>query len=104
MDIGDILNIVWPLLLLSSVLPALTKRTQEVRRRATMSVIESKRGTRFISLIHRQETMSLLGIPVRRHIDIEDSERILRAIRLTDEFVPIDMVLHTPGGLVLAAE
>ena len=104
MDIGDILSVVWILLLLSSVLPALTKRTQEVRRRAAMSAIESRRGTRLITLIHRQETMSLLGIPVRRYIDIEDSERVLRAIRLTDENVPIDMVLHTPGGLVLAAE
>ena len=104
MDIGDILNVVWILLLLSSILPALTKRAQEMRRRAAMSAIESKRGTRLITLIHRQETMSLLGIPVRRYIDIEDSERVLRAIRLTDENVPIDMVLHTPGGLVLAAE
>jgi len=104
MDIGDILNVGWILLLLSSVLPALTKRAQEVRRRAAMSTLESKRGTRLITLIHRQETMSFLGIPVRRYIDIEDSERVLRAIRLTDENVPIDMVLHTPGGLVLAAE
>jgi len=102
--VGDILNIVWILLLLSSLLPALSKRAREMRRRATMSAIESKRRTRLITLIHRQETMSFLGIPVRRYIDIEDSERVLRAIRLTDENVPIDVVLHTPGGLVLAAE
>jgi len=45
-----------------------------------------------------------LGIPLARYIDIEDSEAVLRAIKLTDPKVPIDLILHTPGGLVLAAE
>ena len=39
-----------------------------------------------------------------RFINIDDSEQVLRAIRLTDKNVPIDLILHTPGGLVLAAE
>jgi ClpP class serine protease len=39
-----------------------------------------------------------------RYISIEDSEAILRAIRLTPADQPIDLILHTPGGLVLAAE
>ena len=47
--------------------------------------------------------MSLLGFPVYRYIDVNDSEEVLRAIHLTDKRVPIDIVLHTPGGLVLAA-
>jgi ClpP class serine protease len=55
-------------------------------------------------MIHRQESLRLLGIPIARYIDIEDSEEVLRAIRLTPSDVPIDFVLHTPGGLVLAAE
>ncbi|HMN27588.1 MAG TPA: enoyl-CoA hydratase-related protein, partial [Caldilineaceae bacterium] len=41
---------------------------------------------------------------VSRYISIEDSEAVLRAIRLTKPDVPIDIILHTPGGLVLAAE
>ena len=57
-----------------------------------------------ITLIHRQESLSFLGIPLRRFIDVEDSEQVLRAIRLTPDTVPIDLVVHTPGGLVLAAE
>jgi len=65
--------------------------------------LESRRQSRVIGLIHRQETMSFLGFPVARYIDIEDSERVLRAIQLTDAAVPIDLILHTPGGLVLAA-
>src|SRR5207302_9202246 len=59
---------------------------------------------RVITLIHRQESVSLLGIPLRRFIDVEDSEQVLRAIRLTPDTVPIDLIAHTPGGLVLAAE
>jgi ClpP class serine protease len=38
-----------------------------------------------------------------RYINIEDSEQVLRAIKLTDRTVPIDLIVHTPGGLVLAA-
>src|SRR6185312_3887438 len=52
----------------------------------------------------RQESVSLLGIPLRRFIDVEDSEQVLRAIRFTPDTVPIDLVVHSPGGLVLAAE
>ena len=47
--------------------------------------------------------MRFLGFPLARYIDINDSENVLRAIQMTDDDVPLDMVLHTPGGLVLAA-
>jgi ClpP class serine protease len=57
-----------------------------------------------IALIHRQESRSILGVPVSSYINIEDSEAVLRAIRLTPDDQPIDLILHTPGGLVLAAE
>lgn len=39
-----------------------------------------------------------------RFIDIDDSEALLRAIRLTPDNLPINLMIHTPGGLVLAAE
>jgi ClpP class serine protease len=104
MGLSDILNVIWILFLISTIIPVISKRTRETRRRMVIDAIERRRGSRLITLIHRQETMSILGIPISRYIDIEDSERVLRAIRLTDESVPIDIVLHTPGGLVLAAE
>jgi len=104
MNLGEIFNVIWILFLLSTFLPMLARRATEARRRMFMDAIERRRGSRLITMIHRQETMSLLGIPISRYIDIEDSEQVLRAIRLTDEHVPIDIILHTPGGLVLAAE
>ncbi len=54
-------------------------------------------------MIHRQEAMGFLGIPIFRFINIEDSERVLRAIRMTPPDMPIDFIIHTPGGLALAA-
>ena len=69
-----------------------------------MRKMEKKHGSRVISLIHRQELFSFLGIPFSRYINIEDSEQILRFIRLTPDTKSIDIILHTPGGLVLAAE
>ncbi|MCB0162812.1 MAG: ATP-dependent Clp protease proteolytic subunit [Anaerolineae bacterium] len=86
------------------ILPALRIRGLAVARQGSIRALEQKRGSRVIVLIHRQETVGLLGYPIFRYIDIEDSEQILRAIKLTDAEVPIDLILHTPGGLVLAAE
>jgi ClpP class serine protease len=65
--------------------------------------IASKRDATVITLIHRQETISLLGIPLIRHIDIDDSQGVLQAIRSTPDDRAIEIILHTPGGLVLAA-
>ncbi|MDI3340975.1 MAG: hypothetical protein QJR03_10640 [Sphaerobacter sp.] len=101
---GSILDIVWILVLLQLFVPVLQRSLQTTRRRTMMRRIERARGSRLITIIHRQETMSLLGFPIARYIDIEDSEQVLRAIRLTPDDMPVDVVLHTPGGLVIAAE
>lgn len=100
----NILDLFWIFLIVSSLLPALQKRALEYARQRTIRSLEKKRNSRVITLIHRQEAISFLGLRFARYIDIEDSEEILRAIRLTAPDRPIDIVLHTPGGLVLAAE
>ncbi len=73
-------------------------------RARILDQFQSLRKSRAIAMIHREETYSLFGVPVSSSIDIEDSEAILRAIRLTPQDQPIDVILHTPGGLLLAAE
>lgn len=98
------INLFFVFLIISSLQPALQRRITESKRLNCIRALEQKRGTRVILLLHRQESISLLGIPISRFINIEDSEQILRAIRLTPPNVPIDLVLHTPGGLVLATE
>ncbi len=74
------------------------------QRDALLDRFQTERKSRVIAMIHRQESVSVLGVPVASSINIEDSEAILRAIRLTPDDQPIDLILHTPGGLVLAAE
>lgn len=74
------------------------------QRAAVLDRFQQQRKSRAIAMIHREETVSLFGVPVSRYIDIDDSEAVLRAIRLTPPDQPIDLILHTPGGLVLAAE
>jgi ClpP class serine protease len=100
----DLINLLWLFLIISSLVPLFRQKIIEADRLRLMRAIETKRGSRVIALIHRQESMSFLGFPVARYIDIQDSEQVLRAIKLTDPKVPIDIILHTPGGLVLAAE
>jgi ClpP class serine protease len=98
------ISIFFMFLIISSVQPALQRKVIESRRLSAIRALEQRRGSRVILLIHRQESISLLGIPISRFINIEDSEQILRAIRLTPSNIPIDLILHTPGGLVLATE
>ncbi len=89
--------------MLSALQPVFRQRWLEASRQRLIARIERRRNSRVILLVHRQETMSILGFPVFRYIDVNDSEEVLRAIHLTDPAVPLDIVLHTPGGLVLAA-
>jgi ClpP class serine protease len=76
----------------------------EKQRAAALGSFQAERKSRVIALIHRQESASMFGVPVPGSISIDDSEAVLRAIRLTPPDQPIDVILHTPGGLVLAAE
>jgi len=70
------------------------------QRREIISKLEAERGTKVITLIHRKEPWQ----EDEDSITIEDSEFVLMEIHKTPKEVPIDMIIHTPGGLVLAAE
>ncbi len=96
-------DIFWFFFMLMTLQPLLRQRMLEAARQRMITKLENKRGSRVILLVHRQETMSFFGFPLMRFIDINDSEQVIRAIHLTDKNVPIDLILHTPGGLVLAA-
>jgi ClpP class serine protease len=91
-------------LILSLLSPFLQRRSTSSRRLRAIRSVEEQRNSRVITLIHRQDSVLLLGMPISRFIDIDDSEALLRAVRLTPDDVPIDLIVHTPGGLVLAAD
>jgi len=96
-------DLIWLFFIFSAIQPMLQQKMLEAMRVRKISQLERERKSRVILLVHRQETMRFLGFPVARYIDINDSEEVLRAIHMTDADVPLDIVLHTPGGLLLAA-
>ena len=100
MDFGQVF---WIFIVVIALQPMVSRWIMEHQRTTKLADIEATRSSRVILLMHRQETMSLLGFPMLRFIDLDDSEKVLRAISMTDPQVPVDVVLHTPGGLVIAS-
>ena len=97
-------SFIWWIFIFYLVLgPQLQHRSLQIARQKLLKKLGEKRGSNVITIIHRQESIGLFGIPFYRFIDIDDSEQVLRAIRATPEDKPIDLIINTPGGLVLAA-
>jgi ClpP class serine protease len=102
--LDTLVNNIWIILfILLFFVPMAQKNILQMERKRLLARLGKKRGSQVITLIHRQETISFLGLPISRYIDIDDSEQVLRAIRTAPKEVPLDIILHTPGGLALAA-
>ena len=99
----SVTEVFWLFVMLSALQPVVRQRLLTASRLRLLRRLENRRGSLAIALIHRQETMSFLGFPVMRYIDVNDSEEVLRAIRLCSPDRPLDLIIHTPGGLALAA-
>jgi ClpP class serine protease len=99
----DFSTLIWIFIALMALQPLLMGRWFAFHRLKAIQSIEKTRGSRVITMIHRQEKRSLFGFNVARHIDLEDAQTIIAAIKETPAERPIDLILHTPGGLVLAA-
>lgn len=91
MSINDIF---WLFFMFTMLQPLLRQRMLEAMRTRKIAQIERDRNSRVILLVHRQETMRLLGFPLMRYIDVNDSEDVLRAIHMTDDDVPLDILAH----------
>ncbi len=97
-------SIIWWILLFYLIMaPQLQYRKLQMERAKVIDRLAKKNNSTVITMIHRQESIGFFNIPFYRFINIEDSEEILRAIRMTPKDSPIDLIIHTPGGLVLAA-
>lgn len=100
MALGDL---IWLFFIAMALQPMLRQRFLILMRARKIIQLQRQRGSQVITLVHRQETMRLLGFPLVRYIDIDDAEDVIRVIRDTDSETPIDIILHTPGGLAIAA-
>ncbi len=96
-------DLLWIFIIFLALQPLFRQKFLELARRRLIGRLEKQRSSRVIILVHRQETMAILGIPIYRFIDINDSEEVIRAIHLTGPDTPVDLIIHTPGGLVLAS-
>ena len=99
----DFSSLIWIFFLIMVLQPVLTGRWNAMRRAQAIRAIEKAHEARVITMIHRQERRSIFGFAVSRHIDLEGAQTIIAAIKETPDDMPVDLVIHTPGGLVLAA-
>jgi ClpP class serine protease len=99
-----VLDLFWLFVILSSLQPWIQQRLLAAQRARALRALEKREGSKVITLIHRREGLAILGFPFGGYLDIEDSEEVIRAIEMMGPHRPIGLVLHTPGGLVLAAE
>ncbi len=100
----DPISLIWWLFIFYLLMaPQMKYYSLNNARKSVLQLLGKKRKSNVITLIHREESIGLFGIPFYRYIDIDDSEKVLRAIRATPKDTPIDLIIHTPGGLALAA-
>lgn len=67
-------DLFWLFLIFSALQPFIRQKWLEASRLRLLKRSEQKRGSIAIALVHRQETISLLGIPLMRYIDVHDKE------------------------------
>lgn len=72
----------------------------QLERFDILDSLEKKRGSRVLTLVHRKEPW----LKEAGFIAIEDSELLVAQIRRTPPDKHIDLIIHTPGGVALAAE
>src|SRR5260370_7047359 len=99
----DFSSLFWIFIAIMVLQPLFMARWYAMRRAQAIRALEKLHASRVITMIHRQEKRSLFGFAVSRHIDLEDAQTIIAAIKETPDDVPIALVIHTPGGLVLPA-
>lgn len=73
-----------------------------MKREQILARMEKERGSRVVTLVHRKEPW--LRQEDYPGIEIEDSEKVLLEIKRAGKRQSIDLILHTPGGVALAAQ
>jgi len=96
-------NIFWVILIGSLIWSFAQNKIINQKRADLIHQIELKRHSKVITLIHRQETVGFFGVPIKQYIQMEDAEAVLRTIREIPDDQTIDIIVHTPGGMLLPA-
>ena len=99
----DFTSLLFLLLFLFAILyPQSQLKRIRMLRLARIKAMEKRHGSKVLTIIHRREAISFLGVPAYQFIDEEDAEQVLRWIRKYKDY-PLELILHTPGGQLLAS-
>src|SRR2546427_12416404 len=88
-------DLFWFFIIFPALQPILRQKMLQVQRLRILRRLERQRNSLAITLIHRQETMSFLGFPILRYIDINYAEHVLFSIRSCGHARPTDLTLQT---------
>ncbi len=75
------IDLFWIFFMLSALQPVLRQSMLQAMRTRKIAQLERKRDSRVILLVYRQDTMRLLGFPLMRYIDVQDSSLVGMPIR-----------------------
>jgi hypothetical protein len=96
-----ILDVLYVFLSFVVVTPAVELLTMQWRRRRLCRRLGQERGSAVVTLIHRLETATYLGLPVARWVAVPQTHEIVAALREVAPGVPVDLIVHVPSGVAL---
>jgi hypothetical protein len=96
-----ILDVLYVFLSFVVVTPAVELLTMQWRRRRLCRRLGQERGSAVVTLIHRLETATYLGLPVARWVAVPQTHEVVAALRQVAPGVPVDLIVHVPSGVAL---
>jgi len=68
-----------------------------------VSQYEKKYNAKIFYFIHRKKNLGIFGIPLYEYLEVYDAHRFLRDLRSVPQDKNLVIILHSPGGELLAA-
>ena len=87
------------MLLLFILLQFFGSRATESACNDRLKGLEQDRKSRVIALIHRQENVTVLGMPVSSYISIEDSEAVVSCLLVNDAVKVVMIKRFVPAAV-----
>jgi ClpP class serine protease len=84
--------------------PVVQLEQLDLRRYVARRRLGKRRRTYVVTLIHRMETLALVGVPVIRFMSLTRADEVARALAAAPPGTPIDLIVHVPDGVVVDGE
>jgi hypothetical protein len=83
--------------------PVVQIKRLDARRSLARRRLGKHRGTHVVTLIHRMETLAVVGVPLIRFMSLARADEVARALG-TQPGTPIDLIVHVPDGVIVDGE